>query len=298
MEVTKSNEFFAGFHLQVINNYFKKTIESGSKFGANTFQIFLRNAQNPNNNIILRSNFRVDAALTKRYLQEHNLKLFIHSPYYINFAKEPSNNDWIRTILAEELMIADRLGAIGCVIHMGKLNTKRKKYTHEQGLTNMTRSLELMLKETKETKAKIILETSAGQGSEICYKLPELAKIYHDISCPGIDKESRIGFCIDTCHIFAAGYNIKTKEGARQYFSDFDRLIGLKNVSLVHLNDSKKDLNCRVDRHEAIGEGCIGREGLIEVCILCKKHGIPLVLETPGDTYEQLVMIKKYMSSI
>jgi len=128
----------------------------------------------------------------------------------------------------------------------------------------------------------VLLETTAGQGTNLGYRFEQLREIMDRSAHP-----DRFAVCLDTCHIFAAGYDITTEAGYQQVFTEFDRIIGLEKLQAFHLNDSKKGLNCRVDRHEHIGQGSLGLAGF-KFLMNDKRFGsIPKMLETPkGDNDE------------
>ena len=171
--------------------------------------------------------------------------------------------------------MAHKINALGCVVHFGKqLSLSRWK-----AIDNMRDTIMHIL---DHSKSKIILETSAGQGSELCHKLLEFANFYGSFS-PKYKR--RLGICIDTCHIFASGYDIRTKAGVNAFLKEFDDLIGLENVMLIHLNDSERELGTRVDRHANLGDGEIGMPGLREFVRFAVKRNIPVILETPGHGY-------------
>jgi len=136
--------------------------------------------------------------------------------------------------------------------------------------------------QTHNLKVKILLETSTGQGSEIGYKLEDLSFIYRKLSKhKNINVRNRFGICLDTCHIFVAGYNIKNKNTRKIYFDKFNELIGFKHIKLIHLNDSKNNIGSKIDRHENIGNGYIGKIPLLTICQIFKNLHIPIILETP-----------------
>ena len=149
-----------------------------------------------------------------------------------------------------------------------------------------TSIIHLVNKTREYSSVKIFLETTAGQGTEMCYKLDDLAYFYNKfLRCDKFIKD-RVKLCLDTCHIFAAGYDIKTKSSIKKYLKKFNKLIGIKHINLIHLNDSKCDIGCRVDRHENIGNGYIGLSGLKMIFKYFKKLNIPIILETPNNGYQ------------
>ncbi len=131
---------------------------------------------------------------------------------------------------------------------------------------------------TKECKTKILLETTAGQGNCIGHRFEHIAAILNKVKKP-----SRFGVCLDTCHIFAAGYDIRTAKTYKATMKEFEDTIGFKNLIAIHLNDSKKDLGTRVDRHEHLGHGFIGKEAFVSLANDKRLTEIPLIMETPKE---------------
>ncbi len=148
----------------------------------------------------------------------------------------------------------------------------------EVGLANVTANLDRVVEQAGDacTSVTILLETTAGQGTGLGYRFEELAWIFDHAKY-----SDRLGICVDTCHIFAAGYDIRTKETYQATFAEFDRLIGVDRIRFFHLNDSKKELGSRVDRHEHIGKGHIGLAGFGQLLTDPRFACHPMTLETP-----------------
>ena len=181
------------------------------------------------------------------------------------------------------------IGAIGVVFHVGK---HCKRCSELETINNMIEYINKVIDETKTVKTKFLLETGAGQGSEVAIKIEDFKYIYDHIK-----KKSRFGFCIDTCHIFAAGYDIKDKPNL--YITQFDKIVGLKKVKLLHLNDSKGKLDSHLDRHQNMLDGNIGDNGLSTFIKRFYALKIPIVLETPrSKTEEDINYIKKCLTNI
>jgi deoxyribonuclease-4 len=180
-----------------------------------------------------------------------------------------------------EIEIANTIGAIGIVVHLGK----QLDLSIEESLNNMYMSLLHVHNQTNHHKqVKMLIETSTGQGSEICYEIDKLAHLFRKFSKHRNEEISeRFGICLDTCHIFAAGYDLTNKNLIKIFFDKFDDLIGLQNIKLVHLNDSKKEVGSKVDRHENIGNGYIGKNNLLLITNIFKRLGVPIILETPFE---------------
>jgi deoxyribonuclease-4 len=214
-------------------------------------------------------------------LKEKNMICIVHASYTINCAQNWTFHSWWIKQFIIEIEHASLIGASCIVIHMGK----ELDLTSAESINNMYTSLLFIHEQTKEhSNIKILLETSTGQGSEMCYKLDKLAYFYKKLSNNKnkIVRE-RFGICVDTCHIFEAGYDIRGTNHIKTYIKKFDDLIGIKNIKLIHLNDSKKEIGLKVDRHANIGEGYIGEDSLIYFALYFYKKNIPIILETPHD---------------
>lgn len=266
-----------------------------NKYGGNFIQFFLTKPLHKG--VSQLSDEYIDEI--KKYANKYDIKMVIHSSYMLNFANKPifPNNDknnkiswWIKNLL-DELILASKLGAIGCVLHMGK----KLENTKDVAYNNMYKSLKYVLKK-KPSNVKLILETPSGQGTEMCYKLEDLSEFYNLFN-KKLKKE--IGFCIDTCHIFVSGYDIRKGINILRYLKLFNKLIGLDKITLFHLNDAKKDIGSKVDRHESLGNGYIGIEGLSYIIKYAYKTKIPLLLETPNETFiSEIKYIKSLIKSL
>lgn len=247
------------------------------KHNGNIIQIFLSSPRTKNMTIKNKSNQELKEF--KEYLHKHNIKLMIHSSYLLNIAKEWDERSWSIMNLITELEYAEKLSALGVVIHLGKQLDLKK----EIAFNNMVTALTYVANKTRKFKVKILIETSTGQGSEMCYKLKDFAEFYHSLNSSKY--HNRFGICVDTCHIFAAGYDIRNKKNINDYISEFDKLIGIKHIKLIHLNDSKKDIGSKVDRHQELGKGFIKLDGLKYFYKFAKMMNIPVVLETPNKSF-------------
>jgi deoxyribonuclease-4 len=221
----------------------------------------------------------------KELCESYNMKISVHISYTINIASDPNKYAWGIRQFIEEIKIAHSIGAFTVVVHLGK----QLDLPLEVALNNMLINLLKVHNETKDLDINILLETSTGQGSELCYNLDDFAKFYKKI------KQKKIGICLDTCHIFNAGYDISNVKSVEKYLKEFDEKIGLTEIKLIHLNDSYNNLGQKIDRHANIGKGYIGEIGLKQIAMFFSKIGVPLVLETP-DKYinEDFNKLKKY----
>jgi deoxyribonuclease IV len=205
--------------------------------------------------------------------QEAGIKAaFIHMIYLVSYgtADETMRQKSIEAI-CHTLKMADLLGVSGVVTHMGS----HKGLGLQQGLHRLAESLELALQANQ--NSDLILENSAGAGGNIGNSLEELATIIDEMGKP-----ARLKVCLDTAHLLASGYEIRTADGLERLLEDFERLIGLEKLACMHLNDSKIDLGGKVDRHENIGDGYLGNETFKLLVNHPKLAEVPGMLEVPG----------------
>ena len=278
---------YIGCHLS-ISKGLKKSIEKIKKLNGNAIQFFLKS---PRSNKFKCKLTDEDCIEIKRLLKENDIFAVCHGSYLINLAKNPVENDYAIQSLIDDMIITSKLGGLGVVVHQGK---QCKNPNLDECYRNYADSVVQIIKKSPKD-VKLILETAAGQGTEMCTKIEELAKMYNMI--PDEYKEN-IGFCIDTCHIFSAGYDLTSKTKINNYFDNFDYEIGIDKICLIHLNDSKKGLNCCVDRHESIGLGYIFKNNLEAFHYFCKyvlEIFIPIILETPNQYLygEEIRLIKQ-----
>ena len=178
--------------------------------------------------------------------------------------------------LKDEIERCARYGIEFVVSHMGA----HKGAGEGAGLLGVAEATKRMLDETPDT-VTLCMETTAGQGTDLNWRFEHLAVILEQVG-----GHPRLGVCLDTCHIFVAGYDIRTPEGYAHTMDEFQRLVGFDRLKVVHCNDSKKDLGSKVDRHEAIGQGCIGPEAFRCLVNDPRLENTPILLETPGDEGE------------
>ena len=277
--------YHAGFSPNLEKNTTKKLtgdITEIKNDQANCFQFFTRSPQGPAlyskmNDLVLNE---MDTILKKE-----NIKAVIHTAYTLNFCKEFNVDDKHLKILIDELKIAERIHAIGAVVHFGSY----LKLPKNLGIHNMMMSLISVIKQTPKLKSMIILETTAGEGTAICTTIEEIGEFYH--AFPKRYRK-RIGFCVDTCHIFASGVDLRDSNVMKEYFQKFDKLIGMEKLLVVHFNDSKSKFNSHVDRHESIGHGQIGRKSLKNVFKYLYKYRIPAILETNDIANDIKILVK------
>jgi deoxyribonuclease-4 len=203
-------------------------------------------------------------------------KIVSHASYLINLAS-PKDDLRLKSILAfqEELERCETLGIFGLVIHPGAHTGSGE----EAGIAAVAESLNRVHEALPDLRALTLLETTAGQGTTLGRTFEELAAIID-----GVEAKDRVGVCLDTCHIFAAGYDFRTDEGYAETMRNFDATLGIDRLKAIHLNDSKFPLGSNRDRHEHIGEGEIGLEGFRNLVNDPRLAGLPGLLETEkGD---------------
>ncbi|MDX1582862.1 MAG: deoxyribonuclease IV [Thermoanaerobaculia bacterium] len=244
--------------------------ERGRAIGANALAFFSKN----NNRWKAKDlDEEVIARFEEARREQIGLPLVIHASYLINLAatSEPVLERSIAGMV-DELRRAAALGVSCVVLHPGA----HMGAGVEEGIDRLARSMDRVHELTAELDVVTLFETSAGQGSCLGHTFAELGMMIDRI-----DRKDRLGICVDTCHLFAAGYDIRTRKGWEATVEELDREVGIDQVALFHLNDSRRELGSRVDRHQHIGEGEIGLEPF--GWILNDEHfrGIPKVLETP-----------------
>jgi deoxyribonuclease-4 len=199
-----------------------------------------------------------------------------HASYLINLASP--KEDLIEKSMGgftEELERAHTLGLQGVVLHPGAHTGSGV----DVGIARIAESLNRLHDQLPHITSRTLLETTAGQGTALGRSFEEIAAIMDQV-----EARDRIGVCLDTCHIFAAGYDIRTADGCLQVMDDFDRVIGLENLRALHLNDSKMPFASNKDRHEQIGEGEIGVDAFRALLNDTRLSGLPGVLETEKDS--------------
>lgn len=279
-----------GRHISVKTTDFYGSIKSGYEhYGSKAYQIVMKSPQRKQ----LSSLRKDDAEKCKAYIEENGLYIVAHSGYLFNIAVEPEMNKYAVETAVDDLVTVSDLGGRGAVFHVGK----HKKMCEEEGINNMYFNIHNILTDSKELAPDsiFILETAAGQGTECCTKLEQLAAFRNMFDD---DDKKRIRFCLDTCHMFSAGYDLRTLEAVNVFEKKVDNTIGWDTVELCHFNDSKNELNARVDRHEKIGKGYIGEKGLSAVAHLMSKYDIPLIMETPILKTDSLEDLKKEVNIV
>lgn len=264
---------YIGAHVSVAGGVANAPINAHS-IGAKAFALFTRNP----NRWVAKPLDSKDIDSFKRncdtygYTPDHILP---HDSYLINLGA-PEGENYSKSLIAfeDEMVRCGMLGLTMLNFHPGShLNVM----TGEECLTRIATSINRILDRTSGVKA--VIENTAGQGSNLGYTLEQIGFI--------VDKtydKSRIGVCIDTCHAFAAGYDLSNAQSYNRFWQDFDEIIGLDYLCGMHLNDSKKGLGSKVDRHHSIGKGELGADAFRLIMNDPRLDNIPIILETPDDS--------------
>lgn len=267
----KSGEnLLIGAHTSAAGGAHQALLE-GKDIGATTVQLFTRNQKRWDNKPLSLE----EISLFQETLEQTQLShIMSHDSYLINLGcPNPENLQKSRKAFAEEITRCQQLGITYLNFHPGAA----LDHSEEECLNLIIESLEALAPLLEKGTTRILLETTAGQGSTVGYDFSHLAYLLEPLH-----KKIPIGVCIDTCHIFAAGYDLRSKEAVQETLAQFDAIVGLKHLFAFHLNDSMKPLGSKVDRHAPLGEGEIGMACFKELMQNPSTQHIPKYLETPG----------------
>ncbi len=263
-----NRELLIGAHMSIAGGIYR-ALERGREAGCRTIQIFLKNSNQWKGKPL-------DEEDRTLYLEAGERTrihpVVAHNSYLINLASpDPALHRKSLDAFVEELKRAEFLGIGSVILHPGA----HKGDGEERGLARVAAALDLALDRVG-PPVRVLLENTAGQGSCLGHRFEHLAAIFSHLRQP-----DRVGVCLDTCHTLAAGYDIRTPAGYRRTMRELDRLVGVGRVGVIHVNDSRRELGCRVDRHAHIGKGCVGLEGFR--CLMRDRRfaRIPKILETP-----------------
>ena len=278
---------FVGAHVSAAGGV-ENAVKNAVEIGANGFALFTKNQRQWFAKPLSEKNIKK----FKEYMQEHGFTadaVLPHDSYLINLGHpEKDKREKSLNAFIDEAKRVEQLGLKYLNFHPG---SHLKKISEEECLNLIIQSLNHAIKETE--SCIFVLETTAGQGSNLGYKFEHLAYIIDGVS----DKE-RIGVCIDTAHIFAAGYDIRTKEAYEETMKKFDEIIGFEYLKGMHINDSKAKFASRVDRHHSLGKGEIGIDAFKFIMQDKRIDNIPLVLETiePEIWAEEIKLLRSFES--
>jgi deoxyribonuclease IV len=276
-----------GIHTSISQSLENAALKAAD-LGANTFQIFSTSPRMWRGSIPAID----DIDRLRRARKKFGLRpLVVHANYLINLAAaDPVVRARSIDAFRDELERSETIGADYVVLHPGSY----RDYTMPEGIAAVSLGLEAAAKGLGPLAVTVLLENTVGCGSQIGCRFEELRSI-RDLA--GQLTDLRIGYCLDTCHLLAAGFNVATAQGLEQTVSDAERVLGLRHVLVIHANDSKAPLGARLDRHENIGEGYIGNTGFRRILGHPKLRSKPFILETPveeeGDDRRNLDNLKK-----
>lgn len=274
-----------GTHMSIAGGI-AKTAKNVVKMEANTMQIFSRNPRG--------SNFKIpsekEVAEFQRIRDEYHFgPILAHAPYTMNLASaKPEVYEFACEVIREDIKRMDALGIENIVFHPGS----HTGIGTEAGIQNIIRGLDQAI--TEDQNITVLLETMSGKGTEIGFRFEELKAIREKVKYP-----EKVGVCLDTCHVFSAGYDIVNR--LDEVLEAFDEVLGLSLLRAIHLNDSMMPFASRKDRHATIGDGEIGLDALLNVLRHPKLQGIPVYLETPLDDAghkEEIQMIRECLKTI
>jgi deoxyribonuclease-4 len=272
-----------GFHISIAGG-FSKVVGRTTALGCETIQLFSRNPRGWKYSPLDEEDvvqFRKDVEEAEIY------PIVVHMPYLPNLAHSQGEH-FSKSVeaLIEDLNRCQTLGAHYLVTHVGK----RMDSSEEEGVQSVVKALNTAFRKVK-NEVLVLLENTAGQGSEIGYTFHHIQEIIRSVNDP-----ERLGVCFDTSHGFEAGYDVATKSGLNTMLKEFDEKIGLNRLRVLHLNDSKTLFGSRVDRHWHIGQGEIGLEGFRLIVNHPKLKHLPGIMETPkkeeGDDIRNMKTIR------
>lgn len=280
-----------GLHVSAAGGV-EKAPERAKEVGAECFQFFSRSPRGGGAPAISEN-----AATTFReQCEELGMETYIHTPYYVNFAsKNPKIYNGSTAVVREELERGSLLGVKYVVTHVGSakdfVSDKKVKEAPEEALNLAVEGLKAIFADHPEGFAStLLLEISAGAGAVVGNTFEELAYLLKGLG------RADVHVCLDTCHMFASGYDLRDAAAVTTTLRTFDEVIGLERFKLLHVNDSKAELDGRTDRHEHIGQGKIGAEGFKSLFAHEATQDVNFILETKHDVglSEDLAFLKKY----
>src|SRR5574344_824279 len=261
---------YFGAHVSASGGVYNAPLNA-KKIGATAFALFTKNERQ----WIAKPLTESDIAKFKENCAANGFtpaQILPHDSYLINLGSPKEDAlATSREAFIEEMRRCGQLGLDRLNFHPG---SHLNMISEDECLRIIADSINIALEQTEGVTA--VIENTAGQGSNMGYRFEHLAQIIDMV-----EDKSRVGVCIDTCHAFAAGYELSTKEGFTKVFENFDNIIGFKYLRGMHLNDAKKEVGSKVDRHSSLGEGMIGIEAFKMIMSDMRFNGIPLIMETP-----------------
>ncbi len=244
--------------------------QNAKAIGANAFALFTKNQRQWNAPPLTAEG--ITAFQTNCGEEFSTGHILPHDSYLINLGHpEPEGLEKSRSAFLDEMQRCEQLGLDRLNFHPG---SHLRKCTEDECVATIAESINIALSKTNGVIA--VIENTAGQGSNMGYRFEQIAQMIELI-----EDKSRVGVCIDTCHTFTSGYDLRTTEACAATFDEFDRIVGFNYLKGMHFNDSKKDLGTRVDRHHSLGEGFIGLDCFRYIMADDRFNDMPLILETP-----------------
>jgi deoxyribonuclease IV len=271
MQVMEQTMPLFGAHMSIAGGYHKALL-SAHQYGCNTVQLFTKSS----NQWKAKPFTEEDLATFGKTLTDTGLKCpTAHDSYLINLAS-PEETLWRKSLEAfvVEVERAEALGLTYLVTHPGSPTDGQE----QKGLKRVAKALDEVHKRCAGAKVRVLLETTAGQGNSLGHRFEHLARLLELVKKP-----ERLGVCFDTCHVFAAGYGLRTAEEYAATMQEFDQVVGLAQLRVFHVNDSKKPQGSRVDRHEHLGRGCLGLEPFRLLANDERFQDRLMILETPKE---------------
>ena len=274
-----------GAHTPTSGGMAKRSIDYALTTQAEAIQVF---ASNPRGWAMPDPNVEADAALRAK-AEEHDLAVYVHAPFLINLGSPtPSTYENSVASTAYSLKRAREIGALGTVIHTGSAVDESHV---AKAWKQINKGMMPVLKKLKEDDPWLLLEPTAGQGQSLVKKLDDLTQ-YMD----ALEWHPKVGVCLDTCHVFAAGHDIAKKGGMTETLDLLVSIVGIERIKLIHTNDSMDVCGALKDRHQNLGDGKIGLKAFEELIAHPAVANAPLILETPGQEPEhgaEIAILKK-----
>ncbi|HEX2487735.1 MAG TPA: deoxyribonuclease IV [Nitrososphaeraceae archaeon] len=266
-----------GFHVSITGSL-SNSIKNAEEIGCTAFQIFTRNPRGWIPKHLERKDVdEFKSKLENSYIDKKNV--VVHMPYLPNFAAPESESYYkSKKVLSEEIIRCYLLDISYLILHLGS----HLGFGEKNGIKQIVNACNFALDNfnslyRRHLNLNILIENSAGQKNSIGSKFDEIKDILDELN------NKKFGVCFDSCHAFASGYDLRTSNKVIETIDNFNDIINIKNLKVLHLNDSKGKINENIDRHEHIGLGSIGKEGLIEFLKHKYFQNIPIIMETPND---------------
>jgi len=259
---------------------------NAAKIGANAFALFTKNQRQWTAKPLTEENI----AAFKKNCADHGFtpaQILAHDSYLINLGHpEAEKLEKSRTAFLDEMQRCEQLGLDRLNFHPG---SHLKQVSESECLATIAESINLALEQTSGVSA--VIENTAGQGTNLGYRFEQLAEIIDQV-----EDKSRVGVCLDTCHTFVSGYDLRTAEWCDKVFDEFETIVGFEYLGGMHLNGSKKELGSRVDRHHSLEQGELGLDLFKYIMADARFDNIPLILETiDDDIWDQEIKLLRNM---